>query len=138
MQQHHAILGFETNGKGLVEITQDIANWLRVSGIENGLLTLLCQHTSASLVMNENAAPAVQSDLVAWLDKTAPEGADYQHDTEGPDDMPAHIRTMVTGVNLQVPVMGGRMLLGTWQGIFLAEHRAQPHKRQVAVHIFGE
>ncbi len=138
IKQEHAFLGFETAGKGMTDITADVSNWIRLSGIENGLVTLLCQHTSASLMINENAAPAVQRDLMAWFEKTAPEGDDYEHDDEGPDDMPAHIRSMVTGDGRSIPVLGGKMMLGTWQGIYLVEHRASAQKRHVAIHIIGE
>ena len=103
-----------------------------------GLLTLLCRHTSASLLIQENAAPAVRRDLADWLDRLAPEGPHYAHDDEGPDDMPAHLRATLTGVNLSIPVIGGRMALGAWQGIYLAEHRRASHRRQVALHLLGD
>ena len=138
MKQHLAVLGFETPGRGLIEITETLRQWMRETDIRVGLLTLHCQHTSASILINENAADAVQSDLLDWLDRIAPESKCYAHDSEGPDDMPAHLKTALTGVNLSLPVADGRMMLGTWQGIFLAEHRAQPHKRSVAVHLIGE
>lgn len=137
MRQVSTILTFETSGRGFTDITRAMARWVAQTGIEDGLLTLLCRHTSASLLIQENAAPEVRSDLADWLDRAAPEGVHYAHDDEGPDDMPAHIKAMLTGVNLQVPVMGGRMALGTWQGIYLAEHRRMPHRRQVAVHLIG-
>ena len=138
MRQESAILSFETPGRGFTEITQAVADWLGQIGIGQGLLTLLCRHTSASLLIQENAAPAVRADLAAWLDRLAPEGRHYRHDDEGPDDMPAHLKATLTGVNLQLPVIGGRMALGTWQGIYLAEHRAMPHHRQIAAHLIGE
>lgn len=128
----------ETPGRGLIEITDRVADWLRETGIETGVLNLFCRHTSASILINENAAPAVQRDLLAWLDRIAPEGGHYEHDSEGPDDMPAHIKTLVTGSGLTVPVGGGRMLLGTWQGVFLAEHRRRPHQRHIAATLIGE
>lgn len=118
-------------------MTAAIAEWLRETGIEEGLLTLLCRHTSASLLIQENAAREVRSDLVGWLDRIAPEGPHYAHDDEGPDDMPAHLKAVLTGVNLSIPVIGGRMALGTWQGIYLAEHRRAPHRRQIALHLMG-
>jgi len=102
-----------------------------------GLLTLLCRHTSASLTIQENAAPAVQRDLLAWLARIAPEDGRYLHDDEGPDDMPAHIRAMLTGVTLSIPVIGGRLALGTWQGLYLVEHRRAPHRREIALHLLG-
>ena len=131
-------IAIETSGTGLTEFTRQAADWLTTTGIAEGLLTAFCRHTSASLLINENAAPAVQRDLTRWLDHVAPEGPHYEHDDEGPDDMPAHLRATLTGVSLQVPVAGGRMLLGTWQGLFLAEHRARPHTRQVVLQIIGE
>ena len=127
-----------TSGKALVEFTGEVAEWVASTGITTGLVTLFCRHTSASLLINENAAPAVKRDILRWLERIAPEGPHYEHYDEGPDDMPAHIRTMLTGESLQIPVANGRMMLGTWQGIYLAEHRAMPHRRQVAAHISGE
>lgn len=138
MRQQSTILSFATPGRGFMEITRDVANWVADSGIGEGLLTLLCRHTSASLLIQENAAPAVRQDLARWLDRLAPEGQDYAHDDEGPDDMPAHLRATLTGVNLSIPVAGGRMMLGTWQGIYLAEHRRAPHRREVALHLIGD
>lgn len=138
MRQTQTIFTIATRGKRLYEFTDEAARWIAGSGIADGLLTLLCRHTSASLLINENAASAVQRDLLQWLDRAAPEGPHYEHDSEGPDDMPAHIRAMLTGVNLQVPVAGGAMMLGTWQGLYLAEHRAAPHQRQVVAHLIGE
>ena len=117
MHQAHAILTFETKGKGLLEITHDIASWLRSADIGMGTVTLFCQHTSASLMINENAAPAVRRDLMRWLDMAAPEGDGYEHDAEGPDDMPAHIKAMLTGNSLTIPFADGKMLLGSGQGI---------------------
>ena len=122
----------------MIEITSEVAAWVAQSEIREGLLTLLCRHTSASLMIQENAARAVRHDMLAWLARIAPEDARYRHDDEGPDDMPAHLRAALTGVNLSIPVMDGRMALGTWQGIFLVEHRQAPHRRTVAVHILGE
>lgn len=138
MRQQSTILSFATPGRGFMEITRDVANWVADSGIGEDLLTLLCRHTSASLLIQENAAPAVRQDLARWLDRLAPEGQDYAHDDEGPDDMPAHLRATLTGVNLSIPVAGGRMMLGTWQGIYLAEHRRAPHRREVALHLIGD
>lgn len=138
MRQASTILAVSTTGRGLLDITGEVARWLDTTGIREGLLTLLCRHTSASLLINENAAPAVRRDLLRWLESVAPEGPHYEHDDEGPDDMPAHLKATLTGVNLSIPVAGGRMLLGTWQGIYLAEHRASPHRREVALHILGD
>lgn len=138
MRQAQVTFAFDTRGRGLHEITDAIAGWLGDTGIETGLLTLFCRHTSAGLLINENAAPAVQRDLVRWLGQVAPEDAPYEHDDEGPDDMPAHIKALLTGVTLTIPVAGGRMALGTWQGVFLAEHRAHPHMRKVVAHLIGE
>jgi secondary thiamine-phosphate synthase enzyme len=138
MRQASTILSFDTRGRGFVDVTRTMAEWLAGTGVREGLLTLLCRHTSASLLIQENASPDVRTDLAAWLDRLAPEGAHYAHDDEGPDDMPAHLKATLTGVNLQVPVIGGRMALGTWQAIYLAEHRRMPHRRQIAVHLIGE
>ncbi|WP_067735577.1 secondary thiamine-phosphate synthase enzyme YjbQ [Novosphingobium naphthalenivorans] len=138
MRQASTILSFETPGRGVTEITRTLAGWLAETGLSEGLLTLLCRHTSASLLIQENAAREVRTDLADWLDRLAPEGRHYAHDDEGPDDMPAHLKAVLTGVTLQIPVIGGRMALGTWQGIYLAEHRAMPHHRQIAVHLIGE
>lgn len=138
MRQSTTILAFATHGRGFTEITDDVARWQRRSGIAEGLLTLLCRHTSASLLIQENAAPDVRRDLADWFDRLAPENAGYHHHDEGPDDMPAHLRATLTGVSVQIPVIGGRMALGTWQGIYLAEHRRTPHQRQVAAHLIGD
>jgi secondary thiamine-phosphate synthase enzyme len=137
MRQTQTILTFDTAGTGFYEITRTIDDWLQDRGAEIGLLTLFCQHTSASLLITENAAPAVRRDLLRWLAAAAPEGPGYEHDDEGPDDMPAHIRAMLTGNSLTVPVEGGRMMLGTWQGVYLAEHRASAHSRRVVAHLIG-
>ena len=138
MRQTATVLRFDTGGPGLVEITGAVDEWLAGTGIAEGLLTLLCRHTSASLLITENASGAVRRDLVRWLARMAPEGDAYEHDDEGPDDMPAHLKAALTGVTLAIPVSGGRMALGTWQGLFLAEHRARPHRREVAAQVIGE
>ena len=138
MRQAHAILTFETDGQGLLDITDDIASWLRAADIRMGTVTLFCQHTSASLLINENAAPAQRRDLLRWLDMAAPEGEGYEHRSEGADDMPAHIKAMLTGNSLTVPLADGKMLLGTWQGIYLAEHREDAHRRYVVCHAMGD
>ena len=138
MRQAQTTLTIETGGKSLLEITDDVARWLDSTGLGTGTLTLFCRHTSAGLTINENAAPAVRRDLLRWLDKAVPEGDGYEHDDEGPDDMPAHVKAMLTGNSLTIPFADGRMLLGTWQGVYLAEHRARPHLRQVVCHAIGE
>jgi secondary thiamine-phosphate synthase enzyme len=138
MQQAQTRFTLHTSGQGLHEFTGEVNRWVAATGIATGMVTLFCRHTSASLLINENAAPAVQRDLLRWLDRAAPEQASYEHDDEGPDDMPAHIRTMLTGVSLSVPVANGRMVLGTWQGLYLAEHRRAAHRREVVAHLIGE
>ena len=137
MQQTIAILTFQTEGLGLHEITGDITTWLQESEIRVGLLTLFIQHTSAGLLVTENAAPAVRRDLLRWLRAAAPDGDGYEHSTEGPDDMPAHIKAMLTGNSLTLPVADGKIMLGTWQGVFLAEHRHASHRRTVVAHLAG-
>ena len=138
MKQALTELDFHTGGVGLIEITPKVAAWIGEAGIRTGLLTLHCKHTSASLLITENASPAVWSDFAAWLDRVAPASGIYEHDTEGPDDMPAHLKAALTGSSLSIPVASGRMQLGTWQGIFLAEHRRAPHNRTIALHVIGE
>lgn len=138
MRQANGLLSVSTPGRALVEVTADVARWVGQQGIETGLLTLFCRHTSASLLIQENAAPAVKTDLLDWLARVAPEDAAYAHDDEGPDDMPAHIRAMLTGVQLSIPVVATRLTLGTWQGIYLAEHRRAPHRREVVLHLLGD
>ena len=132
-------LRFRTQGSGLREITGEVHAWLESHGVTTGLLTLFCRHASASLLIQENAARAVRSDLERYFASIAPEDPRrYQHDDEGSDDMPAHLRTALTGVHLSLPVSAGRMVLGTWQGIFLFEHRRAPHEREVALHLIGD
>lgn len=138
MKQASGVFELATRGKGFTEITTHVADWVAASGIEQGLLTLFCRHTSCSLLIQENADPDVRVDLATWFDRIAPENAGYVHDTEGPDDMPAHIRATLTGVSLGIPVIGGAMTLGTWQGIYLFEHRARPHRRSIVMHLIGE
>jgi len=137
-QAQHAI-AVSTSGKGLVEITPEIAGWLAKQRIGTGLLTVFCRHTSASLLIQENADRDVRTDLEAYFERVAPEEPGrYVHDAEGPDDMPSHIRTALTQVQLTIPVTGGRMVLGTWQGVYLFEHRRAPHRREVVLHLIGE
>ena len=137
MRQAAHILQFRT-GQGLADITAELAAWTQSQGIRRGLLTLFCRHTSASLLIQENADPRVLRDLEAYFARIAPEGGDYAHDDEGPDDMPAHLRTALSQVSLSVPVEDGRLVLGTWQAIYLFEHRRAPHLREVALHLIGE
>ena len=138
MRQAIGHIFVETSGKGLTEITGTVARWVAGQGIATGLLTLFCRHTSASLLIQENADPDVRVDLEAYFERTAPEKGPYVHDAKGPDDMPAHIRTALTGVNLSIPVDGGRMALGTWQGLYVFEHRRAPHRRDIVLHLIGE
>ncbi|WP_315761792.1 secondary thiamine-phosphate synthase enzyme YjbQ [Sphingomonas sp. Y38-1Y] len=138
MRQAAHVLTVATQRQGLVEITREIVGWVAGEGIETGLLTIFCRHTSASLLIQENAAREVRTDLEAYFARIAPESADYAHDDEGPDDMPAHLRAALTQVQLSVPVMAGRPMLGTWQGIYLFEHRVRPHRRQIALHLLGD
>lgn len=129
----------ETPGRGLVEITSPIADWLGTRDVATGLLTVFCRHTSASLLVQENADPDVRRDLEAYFARIAPEQPGrYVHDIEGADDMPAHLRTALTQVQLSIPVAAGRMVLGTWQGIYLFEHRRAPNRREIVVHLLGE
>jgi secondary thiamine-phosphate synthase enzyme len=138
VRQSAETVTFQTVTRGLIEITPRIAAWVAAAKIETGLLTLFCRHTSASLLIQENAAADVRADLQTFFETIAPEDPSrYRHDDEGPDDMPAHLRTALTGVTLSIPVIGGRMALGTWQGIYLFEHRARPHRREVALHVIG-
>lgn len=138
MPHHTTQLSISTQPRRLVEITDAVGQWLGATGITTGLVTVFCRHTSASLLITENASPALWRDVVAWLDRLAPEGPLYEHDDEGADDMPAHLKALLTGASVQVPVVGGRMVLGTWQGIYLAEHRTQGHRRQVVLHCSGD
>jgi secondary thiamine-phosphate synthase enzyme len=132
-----ASLNVATSGEGFVDITREAARFLERIGARDGALFLFIRHTSASLVVQENADPDVQIDLVTALDRLAPADAGWVHETEGPDDMPAHVKSMLNGVSLHIPVADGRMALGTWQGIYVAEHRAQPHRREVVLQFLG-
>jgi len=138
MRQLHDEIAVETDGKGLYEVTGPVVRWLGGTGIADGLLTLFLRHTSASLLIQENADPAVQDNLAAFFERLVPEGdALYSHVTEGPDDMPAHVRAALTQSHLAIPVRGGALQLGTWQGVFVFEHRRQPHRRRIALHLLG-
>ena len=132
-----AELTIATPGPGLHEITREIVAWVAEQNMAEGLLTLFCRHTSASLLIQENAAPAVRRDLERWIARLAPESDRYEHDDEGPDDMPAHLRAVLTGVQLSIPVARGRPALGTWQGVYLFEHRRASHRRRIALHLIG-
>lgn len=128
-----------TRGRGLYEFTREVAAWIRESGFTNGLFTLHVRHTSASLLIQENADPEVRRDLERFFARLVPDGDPlFRHTSEGDDDMPAHVRTALTAVTLSVPVSGGRLVLGTWQGIYLWEHRTVPHTRHVVAHFVGE
>jgi secondary thiamine-phosphate synthase enzyme len=138
LRQSSATLPIRANHRGLHEFTAQVREFVANSGISEGLLTIFCRHTSASLLIQENAAPAARRDVEAYFERLAPEGGPYEHDDEGPDDMPAHLRSALTATQLSIPVMGGRPLLGTWQGIYLFEHRREPSQREIALHLVGE
>lgn len=144
MRQATHRLSLQTRGKGLTEFTRAVEAWVAAQDMETGLLTLWCAHTSASLAVTENASPEVLEDITEAFERLVPEdrgqpGAQrYIHALEGPDDMPSHIRTLLTGPQLTIPLVEGRLALGTWQGIFLFEHRSQPHRRTVVLHLMGE
>jgi secondary thiamine-phosphate synthase enzyme len=132
-----SLLAVQTRGTGFIDITSEVTRFLREAGAREGVVTLFIRHTSASLTIQENADPSVLRDLTTALDRLAPDNAGWVHDTEGPDDMPAHIKTMLTSVSLQIPVLDGDMALGTWQGIYVAEHRTRPHRREVVLQFMG-
>jgi secondary thiamine-phosphate synthase enzyme len=138
LRQASGQLSIHASRQGLHSISEAVARWISGQDIQTGLLTLFCRHTSASLLIQENAAPAAQRDLEAYFARIAPESAGYEHDDEGPDDMPAHLRSALTQTQLTIPVAGGRLQLGTWQGIYLFEHRRQPSQRDIALHLIGE
>jgi secondary thiamine-phosphate synthase enzyme len=132
-----SLLTVETRGTGFTDLTAEIAKFVREVHAREGAVTLFIRHTSASLTIQENADPTVLVDLTTALNRLAPENAGWRHDTEGPDDMPAHIKTMLTATSLQVPVLQGAPALGTWQGIYLVEHRARPHRREIVLQFVG-
>ncbi|HET7708195.1 MAG TPA: secondary thiamine-phosphate synthase enzyme YjbQ [Sphingomicrobium sp.] len=136
--QASALLTVRAPRQGLHPITGEISGWLGKQAITSGLLTILCRHTSASLLIQENAAQSARRDLEAYFARIAPEGAGYAHNDEGPDDMPAHLRAALTQATLSLPVGGGQLLLGRWQGIYLFEHRREPTQRELALHLAGE
>lgn len=139
MRQSLEHLRVDVRGRGLVEITDRVREYIAAQSIEMGLLTLFCRHTSASLLIQENADPSVRRDLERYFAEIAPEDAGrYEHDAEGLDDMPAHLRTALTQVQLSIPIERGSLVLGTWQGIYLFEHRSQPHTRELVMHVIGE
>lgn len=138
LRQASTMLAIRASRSGLHEFTNDVRQFVEESGIETGLLTLFCRHTSASLLIQENAAPAAKRDLERYFQAVAPEGEEYEHDEEGADDMPSHLRSALTATQLSLPVKGGSPVLGTWQGIFLFEHRRDTREREIALHLIGE
>ena len=138
LRQSSTLLPIRATGPGLREITEEVAEFVNESGIREGLLTLFCKHTSASLLVQENAAPAARRDLERYFERIAPESAAYEHDDEGPDDMPSHLRSALTATQLSIPVRDGALALGSWQGIYLFEHRRHAREREIALHLIGE
>jgi secondary thiamine-phosphate synthase enzyme len=132
-----SLLAFQTSGRGFVDLTSEIARFVKDAGAIEGMLTLFIRHTSASLTIQENADPLVLEDLMTALDRLAPEDAGWRHDTEGPDDMPAHVKTMMTATSLHIPILKGELALGTWQAIYLIEHRMRPHRREIVLQFVG-
>jgi secondary thiamine-phosphate synthase enzyme len=132
-------MAIETTGRGFFEITRAVEDWLARQDVRTGLVTLFCRHTSASLLIQENADPDVLKDLEAFFERLAPEEPGrYVHDAEGPDDMPSHIRAALTQSQLSIPIVDSKMALGTWQGVYLFEHRRRPHRREIVLHLLGE
>jgi len=139
LHQFNTSLTFETRGRGMLDVTRPVADWVAESGLATGLLTVFLRHTSASLVIQENADPDVRGDLDRFFARLVPDGdALFRHRDEGADDMPAHVRAALTAVQLSIPLSDGRLALGTWQGIYLWEHRLRPHRREVVLHLLGE
>jgi secondary thiamine-phosphate synthase enzyme len=139
MRQAGVEIEIRTERQGLIDVTRQVRGWVDQQGLRTGLLTIFCRHTSCSLIIQENAAPAARQDLENYFARIAPEDPSaYTHNDEGPDDMPAHIRSALTQVQLSIPLVEGRLALGTWQGIYLFEHRRQPHRRTLALHLLGE
>ena len=139
LRQAHTTFRIDTAGRGLLEITPQVEAWVAQHAFDTGLLTLFVRHTSASLLIQENADPEVRRDLDRFFARLVPDGDPlFRHREEGPDDMPAHVRSALTAVQLSVPVADGRLVLGTWQGLYVWEHRQRPHKRDVAAHLLGE
>lgn len=139
LRQASGSLVVDTRGRGLVEITREVTDWIAGTGMREGVLTLFLRHTSASLLVQENADPEVQRDLERYFARLVPDGDPlFRHRDEGPDDMPAHVRAALTAVQVSIPLADRRLALGTWQGIYLWEHRARPHRREVALHLIGD
>ena len=138
MRQALHRLTIATSGQGLVDVTDKVSRWVSAQAIQTGLLTIWCRHTSASLLVQENADPDVRADLEAFFRRLVPEDVNYQHEDEGPDDMPAHIKSALTQTQLTIPVDAVKPVLGTWQAIYLFEHRAAPHHRELVLHLIGE
>jgi secondary thiamine-phosphate synthase enzyme len=139
MKQHQEMIEIRTRGRGFVEVTDRIHAAVRASGVQVGLCVVYCAHTSCSLVIQENADPSARHDMERWLERIAPErDPTYTHTAEGPDDMPSHLRSMVTKTSETIPIRDGRPAMGTWQGLYLCEHRARPHSRRLLVHLIGE
>ena len=133
-----SLLTLQTRGAGFVDVTRDVAAFIGEASALEGAVMLFVRHTSASLTIQENADPSVLDDLMTALDRHAPENAGWTHDSEGPDDMPAHVKTMLTSTSLQIPVLKGKLALGTWQAIYLIEHRARPHRREIVLQFIGK
>lgn len=139
MRQFHRLIDIQTQGQGLIDVSDAIAGWAHSLGLRSGLLTIFCRHTSASLLIQENASPTARRDIERYFARIAPEDPDaYAHDDEGPDDMPAHLRAALTSTQLSIPMIDGRLALGTWQGLYLFEHRRHPQRRSIALHLLGE
>jgi len=132
-----SLLTIQTKGRGFIDLTAEVAKFARDFGAKEGAVTLFIRHTSASLTIQENADPSVLDDLTTALSRMAPDDAGWTHDTEGPDDMPAHVKTMLTSTSLQIPVLNGKLALGTWQAIYLIEHRRNPHRREIVLQLIG-
>ena len=138
MKQSTHVFEITTRGQRLYECTSTISQWVQQQGMHTGLLTVFCRHTSASLLIQENADPTVRTDLEAFFDRLAPQAGPYRHNSEGPDDMPAHLKTALTQVQLSIPLLDGELALGTWQGIYLFEHRTRPHRREIVLQLIGD
>jgi secondary thiamine-phosphate synthase enzyme len=138
MRQKLCRLTVATNGQGLVDVTDKVSRWVEAQAIETGLLTIWCRHTSASLLVQENADPDVRADLEAFFRRLVPEHAGYQHEDEGPDDMPAHIKSALTQTQLTIPIDASKLVLGIWQALYVFEHRAAPHSRELVLHLIGD
>lgn len=138
MKQQTGFLQIQTHGQSLTMLNMEISNWILKTGMVTGLLTLWCKHTSASFIVQENVDPDVRQDILTYLDDLVPENRYYQHNSEGADDMPAHIKTVLTQTSLSIPVVNRQMVMGMWQGIYLFEHRKHPHLREIAMHLLGE